>query len=251
MVKHFAENKTVNGISLILTEYCWRIAEVDLRNASSYLKGQRAALLMQDVLGELNLNQFNKDLAKEFNRELVHLINEKLKVMYGWFKKPVSVAPKASLSLLYRAVIAEVKVAFSSFEAETEYGENEDIEIMGGAYHVLYDAFYVVIFNAAKHGKMNGKIDRSFSIVNNPGSVSGRILLIISSEIPDDECELHVNERLKVNPGDDIDNAQLSENRSGIRKLHHLQQVDKNFAIHEVCCKDRRVCAVMSYRLEH
>lgn len=251
MVKHFAENKTMLGIPLILTEYCWRIAEIDLRNASNYLKGQRVTLLMQDFLSELNGHQANRDIAKEFNRELVHSINEKLKVMHGWFKKPVSVAPKASLSLLYRAVIAEVKETFSNFEAETDYEESEDIEIMGGAYHVLYDALYVIIFNAAKHGKQNGKIERSFSIKIHPGKLTGSIMVVISSEIPDHECEQQVNDRLKVTPEDDIDNAQLTENRSGIRKLHHLQRVDKNFLVHKVNCENRRVCAVMSYNLEH
>jgi len=251
LVKHFAEHKTTIGIPLILTEYCWRIAEIDLRNSSNYLKSQKAALIMQDSLAELYISQSNKDLAKEFNRELVHLVNEKLKVMYGWFKKPLSVAPKASLSLLYRAVVAEVQLAFPNFKADTEYEENEDIEIMGGAYHVLYDAFYVVVYNAAKHGKEGGSVERSFKIQKSEAGVSGHIVVILSSAIKDHECEQETNERLLVRLGDDIENAQLSEDRSGIRKLHQLQRADRNFELTSVECRGRKVHAVMSYRLEH
>ena len=251
LVKHFAEHKSVVGMPLILTEYCWRVAEVDLRSVSSYLKGQKPAFFRHDLLPELSLSHPNRDLAREFIRELTHLVNEKFKTMHGWFKKPVSVAPKASLSLLYRAVVAEVKLYFPDFEVDTEYEENEDIEIMGGAYHVLYDALYVVVYNAAKHGSKGGVIDRKFTIFRSPENHSGSIVVELSSEIDESENEDVVNEKLKVLPEDDIDNAQLSEERSGIRKLHQLQRVDPRFNLKKLLCEGRKVCAVMSYDLEH
>jgi hypothetical protein len=251
LVKHYIEHKSTIGFSLIFTEYCWRIAEVDLRSVSSYLKGQKTSLLMQDLLYELSSSQVNRDLAKDFGRELTYLINEKLKTMHGWFKKPVSVAPKASLSLLYRAVVAEVKLYFPALEVDTEYEENEDVEIMGGAYHVLYDALYVVVYNAAKHGRAKGLIERSFEIQRSPNDSSGVVVVRLSSEIAESACEALVNERLQVLPGADIDNAQLSEERSGIRKLHQLQSADLNFNLLQISCENRRVSAVMSYNLEH
>lgn len=222
-----------------------------MRSVSSYLKGQKPALLRQDILSELISSHINKDLAKEFNRELIHLMNEKLKTMHGWFKKPVSVAPKASLSLLYRAVVAEVKLYFPTLEVDTEYEENEDIEIMGGAYHVLYDALYVVVYNAAKHGRKEGRIERAFTIFRSPKGGSGSIVVRLSSEIDECESEELVNEKLKVLPEDDIDNAQLSEVRSGIRKLHQLQRVDPRFKLIKLSCENRKVSAIMSYDLEH
>lgn len=250
LIIHFAEHKSTVGIPLILTEYCWRIADIDLRNVSSYLKGQKAALLTQEILSELSSNNAHRDLAKEFNRELTHLISEKLKTMHGWFKKPVSVAPKASLSLLYRAVVAEVKLYFPSFIVDTEHEENGDVEIMGGAYHVLYDALYVVVYNAAKYGKNGGRVERAFTTHRSPKVSSGRVFVHISSEIDDSDSEAEINERLKVLPDDDIENAQLYEVRSGIRKLHQLQRTDTNFNLVLAQCKERKVSVVMSYELE-
>lgn len=250
----FLENKNTLNAVYFLTEYCWRLAEVDLKNVNSFLKSQKTNLIKSDFLTDFknSAKEDSKELAKEFTRELQRQINEKLTSMYGWFKRPLSVSPKASLSLLYKAVVTEVKETFHEFNADTGFDENQDIEIVGGAYHVLYDAFYVVVYNAAKHGNPQGIVERKFSISYD--SESGRctaIKIVITSELRTYDNEASVNECLKISPDDDIANAQLSENRSGIRKLHHLKQSDSRFSIEEMGCENRKVIVSMSYLLEH
>ena len=118
--------------------------------------------------------------------------------MHGWFKRPISVSPKASLSLLYKAVVAEVRETFPNFDADTDFEENEDIELVGGPYHVLYDAFYVVVYNAAKHGHPDGEIDREFGILHDHERRRRAVVVTITSDIRDDASEEFVNERLRI-----------------------------------------------------
>lgn len=253
IAKDFAEHKVTNNSSQIIVEYCWRIVEVDLKNVNSFLKNQKQILIQGDLLTSIKTNSPGRleDIFRDFNRDLIRQIDEKLIAMYGWFKRPVSVSPKASLSLLYKAVIEEVRETYSDFHADTHFEEKNDIELMGGPYHILYDAFYVVLYNAAKHGKPGESVERVFGASNWSATRPGKAEVRISSTIKDEEDEATVNERLRVKPEDDIDNAHLDEVRSGIRKLYQLERADTNFHIEEIVCKGREVIVRLSYDLEH
>ena len=252
IARTFAESKTSDLTPSIINEYCWKLAEFDLKNVNAFLKNQKISLTNKDLLSELKntANGNLQPLAIEFCRELVRSIDEKLMSMYNWFKRPVNVSPRALLSLLYKAVVAEVKEAFPDFETDTEVEPDEDIDLIGSAYLVLYDAFYVIVYNAAKHGKLNEPILRSFKIVNDKKKSEQKILsLEITSSIKDEDSEELINSRLLVKPDDDINDAQISEDRSGIRKLHHLAQSNKDFSIVAISCKERKVTVTLAHAL--
>ncbi|MFL1482002.1 hypothetical protein [Pseudomonas grimontii] len=255
LVKDFIEHNTTIRAVPNITEYCWRIAEVDLKNINTFLKNQRSRLMNDQLLSELRLSAPNQarhaELQKDFNRDLVHMIDEKLLAMYGWFKRPLSASPKASLPLLYKAVVAEVKVYFTDFDVDTEFEEAYDIQLVGGPYHVIYDALYVIVYNAAKHGKPGGEVYRDFKLIPDNRGLPSFVCVTITSQIRDSDTEQQIREKLEIKPGDDIDNAQLSEGRSGIRKLHQLQQSDPNFKVESIICENRTVSVSMSYALEH
>lgn len=252
VARTFAESKTSAGTPQIVTEYCWGLAEIDLKNINSFLKNQKAGLTNQDLLSELkaSANAYLQPIASEFCRELVYSLNEKLTSMYNWFKRPLNVSPKASLSLLYKAVVAEVRETYPDFETDTEFNPDDDIVLIGGAYLTLYDALYVIVYNAAKHGKTGEHIQRQFKLVNDNQKPEKKILALnFVSSVKDGESDEYVNNRLAVKPGDDINDAQVSEDRSGIRKLHHLAQTNKDFSIVKLCCQERKVEIGLSYAL--
>lgn len=252
IARTFAETKSSAGTPQIVTEYCWSLAEIDLRNINSFLKNQKTSLTNQDVLSELkaSANSYLQPIATEFCRELVHSINEKLTSMYNWFKRPLNVSPKASLSLLYKAVVAEVKETFPDFETDTEFEPDDDIVLIGGAYLTLYDALYVIVYNAAKHGKTGEHIQRQFNLANDNQKPEKKMLVLtLTSLVKDSESDEYINSRLSVKPGEDINDAQVSEDRSGIRKLHHLEQTNRDFSIVKLCCQDRKVEVALSYSL--
>ena len=120
---------------------------------------------------------------------------------------------------------------------------------MGGAYHVIYDALYVIIYNAAKHSKHKGKVERVFKLQKVNGS--GAITITVSSQNKDSESDEYIRERINLSESDDIDNAQLCESRSGIRKLYHLQKYNRDFFLDRITCENRCVVVEISYRLGH
>jgi len=252
IVRDFSESNSSLGSVQIITEYCWRLAEYDLKEVSTFLKNQKSNLINDERLTDLkNSAHVNRSaLAKDFCQTLVRLIDEKLISIYNWFKKPANVSPKASLSLLYKAVVFEVKEVFQDFETGTDFDLNNDVEIVGGAYHVLYDSFYVIVYNAAKHGKSREHLERSFRIVETPGEPVKRLIIEISSTIQDEHTEEYVNKRLAIDPND-IQGAQVSETRSGIRKLYQLQETNCAFSIGNIFCRDRKVVVELIYNLEH
>jgi len=249
--RDFIDTKSSLGSVALITEYCWRLAEYDLKNINSFLKNKKADLIDRDLLQELKASVpiWHTDIATEFCRDITKSIDDKLQSMYTWFKRPINVSPKASLSLLYKAVVEEVRESFGDFSTDTDFEEYDDIEIYGGAYHILYDSFYVVVFNAAKHGKAHSPIQKSFKLAS-----LGELKFLsinITSELKDGDSEEFVSERLKLNPEDDTHDAQVSEDRSGIRKLHHLMHCNSNFLIHKIECVDRKVNVALDLILEH
>lgn len=253
LCEDFALNKSSQGVKQVVTEYCWRFAEVDLKSFGAYLKSQRKTLVNQDLLNVLKSNAplERTQLAVEFIRDVAKRIDENLTTMQMWFKKPLNVAPRASLPLLYRAVCAEVKQTFLDINCHIEVSEEQDIELMGGAYHVLYDAIYVVVFNAAKHGLPGGAIIPEFGLAFDPIRNKQTLTVVITSMLTPEQIESEVLDRLKVSSADDIENAQIYENRSGIPKLYQLQLADEKFSFATPACSDRKLRISLNYFLEN
>lgn len=250
IIEHFKTVGNIFGIENIIIGACWRVAEVDLKRFNSYIKGQKPHLLKGSLLNNVNnsnLTPGGVKLAREFERELQSLISEKLKTICTWFKKPQSASAKVSLSLLYKAVVSEVQQTFDSFTPDTEFDENDDIELYGGVYHIFYDALYVIIFNAAKHGKPHGNLARNFYL--DKGEYTGVLHFRVVSEIKDSDDESYVSQRLQVLPNENISNAQVIENRSGIKKLYNLQSMDEKFKIRIIECENRQVLTEFTYEL--
>jgi hypothetical protein len=253
IAKDFLEAKATrvqSGANQIFTEYCWRLAEYDLKNINVYLKNRKSDLVNGDLLAELRASTYSALLAKDFCKDLVRTIDEKLIAMYTWFKRPANVSPRASLQLLYKAVVAEVRDTYPEFETSTDFEAIDEIEIVGGVYHVLYDSLYVIVFNAAKHGKQKQHIDREFFFAVGSDGKSRHVIVKISSAIRDDQAEEYVAARLAVDEDDDLADAQISETRSGIRKLYHLEKTNKGFFVDSIKCENRRVTVTIALQLD-
>lgn len=253
IAKDFVEAKAAKAQSAatqIFTEYCWRLAEYDLKNINVYIKNRKSDLVNGDLLAELRASTYSTYLAKDFCKDLVRTIDEKLMAMYTWFKRPANVSPRASLQLLYKAVVAEVRDTYPEFETSTDFEATDEIEIVGGTYHVLYDSLYVIVFNAAKHGKQKQDIDREFFFTVGSDGQSRQVTVKISSVIRDDQTEEYVISRLAVDEDDDLVDAQISEIRSGIRKLYHLAKTNKGFFIESITCENRKVTVTIALQLD-
>jgi hypothetical protein len=251
IIQEYLTINSTDTAAQILIDYCWRLAEVDLKTFNGWLKNQKITLLNLPLLDELKcaVRNQSRGAISSFHRDVVSGVQDKLNGMSAWFKRPPSVSPKASLNLLFRAVVAEVTESFPSFHPSVDDDEDE-IELFGGAYHVIYDSFYVAVFNAAKHGKDGGHVTRRFYLENNPHGYQV-VICEIASELKDCDTEAEVAEKLKIAHHElqDIENAQIFEGRSGIRKLYQLEQADDCFRIKHINVENRQVSLVFAYEL--
>jgi hypothetical protein len=251
LIDRYTETKSTDDLDVLITEYCWRLAESDLRTVTYYLKSQQGPIKHIQLLDELvaGVAQHNRKLAADFKRELVIAIDNRLTSMLGWFKKPSTVSPKASLSLLFDAVVAEVRDSFPDFRPRTETSAHGDVELFGHAYHVLYDSFYVVVFNAAKYGDPSKPLRRSFIASGEMGD--RRIHVEIASAIRPEDSPVAVSQMINARKAVQLDEANLYERRSGIPKLMLLMKTRKDFNVEFLDVLDGEVVVRFSHALAH
>ena len=247
----YSENRTTEGLDQIILDYCWRLAESDLQVIANYLKSKRSAIKKTNDLDEIIfcVDSSKKRLATELKREAVQFIDTRLRTMYGWFKRPSNISPKASLALLYDAVVAEVRDTFPLFNPRTKISDLGDIELVGGAYHVLYDAFYVVVFNAAKHGDPCMPVRRRFSISvhNNKKHLE---IEVVNSLNPKDK-PVEIADIVKWRKEVDHSDANSYEQRSGIPKLMLLEETRREFSVDFLDVVGNDLVVRLSYALDH
>ena len=198
------------------------------------------------VLDFTSETKIHNNFSNTFYSELHKLVRESFSIVFEWFKRPQSVAPKAEIGLLLKAVIEEVKETCSYLRYD-EKQLDSDYELIGGAYHVIYDALFIIIYNAAIHGNTNKKLDIliNFDIENN------KFIISVSSWLKDEQDENEVSKKLLIPEDADVSDAQTYEGSSGILKLHHLKEYDNNFDIEKMICQDGKVKFVISYKVTH
>lgn len=248
---HYVETKSVVGMDQTIIDYCWRLAESDLVAVTRYLKAQQTPLknllfLEDEVLSAAS--PVDLKLADAFHRELELSIDRKLASMFGWFKRPSIVAPKASVSLLFDATVAEVKDMIPDFNPQVDDCSEGEIELVGGVYHLVYDSLAVVVTNAAKHGNRNLPVRRRFEI--QPGKDKRLIVEISSSIRPTDDPE-EVSEVIEHRKGADFLDANLYQGKSGISKLMLLAHTRQDFSLEQYEVVGDEVKVRLAYALEH
>jgi hypothetical protein len=248
---HYGETTSVAGIDQTIIDYCWRLAESDLVAVTRYLRAQQTPLknllfLKDEVLTAAAPSDLR--LADAFYRELELSIDRKQASMLGWFKRPSIVAPKALVSLLFDATVAEVKDMVPDFNPQAQDSSESEIELVGTVYHLVYDSLAVVIANAAKHGDRNFPVRRRFEIP--PGKEKRLIVEIASSIRPLDDPEevsAVIERRKKAN----FQDANLYQGKSGISKLMLLAHTRQDFSLEQYEVVGNEVKVRLVYALEH
>jgi hypothetical protein len=248
---NYAETTSVSDIDQIIIDYCWRLAEIDLVAVTKYLRAQQGPLKNLVFLEEQVVraaSPADTKLADLFYRELELSIDRKLTNMFGWFKRPSIVAPKAFMSLLFDATVAEVRDTIPSFNPQSDDSSEGEIELVGDVYHLVYDSLAVVVANAAKHGDRSCPVRRRFEVI--PGKVK-RLIVEISSSIRPSENPGDVSAIIEQRKSAKFDDANLYQGKSGISKLMLLQNARNDFAVEQYEVVGNEVKVRLAYALEH
>lgn len=219
VVDSYIRNENSLEIPYIVTDYCWRLAEEDLIVVRKHLMSIKSkwAVFRFDSLSDENLKNRG---VQDFCQELNAITAERFRTISSWFTKPSIASPTADLTLLFRAVVSEIKSFFIDFDPDVSY-EGSDMVITGGAYFVIYDALFILIFNAAKYGDPKGKL--LFVITYDSDMPNKRITISISSNIRIDDKVENVKSAIEDAVSGDYEDAHLIEGRSGIKKLKRME----------------------------
>jgi hypothetical protein len=208
------------GIPYIITDYCWRCVEEDLKIIRKKL-GEFRSKYGTFVFDFKELNVNEKKLIQEFCHEINTKITDKFRTIITWFNKPSIASPSANLVLLFKAVLSEVKDRVEGFNPRVKINIDESrFTLSGGLYFVLYDAMNILIFNAAKHGKKDGALE---FLVDDSFSANSIKLSIVSETNSFNDLVLaqtRINECLSKN----FENAHIVEGESGIKKLKQMEE---------------------------
>ncbi|MDH5189626.1 MAG: hypothetical protein OEW89_00065 [Gammaproteobacteria bacterium] len=216
ILKSYNKNGTSLEVPYLVTEYCWRFIEEDLANIRKRLMEYKSK---HAVFGfRLNYSRLLKRKhINEFCQELNSVTAEKFRTISSWFNKPSIASPSANLTLLFKAVISEIKGFFTLFEPTIIHKES-DFNISGGLYFVIYDALYILIYNAAKYGKENSELE--FKVI--PHSEHQVINISITSEAKNSKSLAESKRLINAALNADFENAHIEEGKSGIKKLRRM-----------------------------
>lgn len=251
IIQTHTETSSTSDICPIIIDYCWRLAELDLVSIIRFLKSQQSELKNEEFLKtELVPTgaQVDRHLAEAFKRDLGVAIDRKLSTMYGWFKRPSIIAPKASVSLLFDATVAEVKDTIPDFNPQAADASEEEIELVGGFYHLVYDSLAIVVGNAAKYADRRKPLKRKFQII--PGKEKKLVVEITSSIKPSDSAQA-VSQLIEARKTADYQDANLYDRKSGISKLLLLANNRHDFELNQYEVVGNEVKARLIYALEH
>ena len=213
IVSSYLKHKSNEQIPALILEYCWRIVEEDLVNIRKIMMESKSkyAVFNCDLS---HVDKTKKKIIQECCKKLNSVVNDKFRVIESWFNKPSIASPSADLDLLFTAVLSEVRGLFPGFNPKVMLSDGT-YAITGGLYFIIYDALYILIYNAAKYGKYDGVLE--FNKQYNDSEKKFEISL--SSEIAEtstmSECQRLIENALSG----DFEDAHIIEGKSGIKNL--------------------------------
>lgn len=207
------------GIPYIITDYCWRCVEEDLRFIRKKL-GEFRSSYGTFGFDSSGLIRSDKKLAQDFCHEVNAITTDKFRTIVSWFNKPSIASPSANLVLLFKAVVSEVKDRVDGFNPKLKIAIDESrFTLSGGLYFAIYDALNILIFNAAKHGSKGGKVE--FLVDDSSSSSSIKISLV--SEVDGLDELLLVKSKITTYLSKSFEGAHVVEGGSGIKKLRQME----------------------------
>ncbi|MGQ7298836.1 hypothetical protein [Marinobacter nauticus] len=250
MVKEVIESYVRNDNSLeipyIITDYCWRLVEEDLVAVRKDLMSVKAKWAVFGYNGKFIEVLKSKGL-NEFCQEINTITADRFRTISSWFSKPSIASPSADLHLLFRAVVSEIKSYFSDFEPDVIYEQGE-LVITGGAYFVIYDALYIIIYNAAKYGDPTGKL--LFEVKYDLASELKRVRISITSDISKQDSMERIKRDVEYAASLNFDDAHLIEGRSGIKKLKRMEY-DKCIYDVDFCYGDSTLSVCFDFGVDY
>lgn len=220
----YSKRSGVIRMPSLIIDFCWRLVEHDLNKTKKLLSERKSSYGVFSYTPKSHSLSMKRTFS-QFTREVNTITGQKFGLMASWFNKPSYASPSTDIYLLFNAVVSEVKDSVENFEPQIDLGERI-FPLNGGSYYVIYDALYILIHNAAKHGRSNGLLN--FSISQQEEKNSLRLALVSEIKIIEDPALVKDTIEKYLNGADEdasnIDDAHIIEGNSGLKKLKKLEK---------------------------
>ncbi|WP_316424828.1 hypothetical protein [Klebsiella oxytoca] len=222
----YSKRSGVLRLPSLIIDYLWRLAETDLHKTKKLLSEKKSTFGVFSFNAKHHSASMKKTISK-FTQEINSLTGQKFGLMSSWFNKPNYASPSTDIYLLFNTVVSEVKDRVSHFKPYVDLGESS-FSINGGTYYVIYDSLYVLIHNAAIHGKPNGQIHFDVS----PCADRNALKIRLNTEVSSIYELMKAKERILSFLHENDDDAHVVEGNSGIKKLKKLEREGSISNIH-------------------
>jgi hypothetical protein len=200
--------------------FCWDCLEVDLAQLRYFMGHDfitAAASKLTDLFSALERDEKRISLAFliDVNKTLVARIQE----VCGWFIRPVFRRDKYDLGTLISTTLSIVRELDAKYAFSEKVTITNEISVNRGSFNVIGDALFVLVGNAARHGKVDGEISVSVGSSTEDGIVS----IDVTSEMATLEGHaaaiVRINSALRLQDRAGVERAAVEEGFSGLRKL--------------------------------
>ncbi|MFQ3252299.1 MAG: hypothetical protein ACI9U6_000576 [Loktanella salsilacus] len=205
----------------IVSEMCWRIASVDLSDARTVMSVCKAQSRIHSVPDPVKAAL--PDGGRNYLRQINAHLEDKFSTIASWFDRPKITVPSVDLPTLMRVVQGEVSEEFETYRGADFDEDSAAILLTGTAYHVVYDFLYVALKNAASHGRPGGQVSVNV-LPRFKDEMIEQLSVSIQSEYKDGDTFDIVSMNVRECNLDQLDNAYIEENKSGLRKIMRLKR---------------------------
>ena len=200
---------------------CWDFLERDLAQLRLRINRDFFREMVADI-GALfcSLDYKQKALASGYVGEIHQVLRGRVQEVCGWFIRPVFRRDAYDFQTLVDSTISIVRELDDSYKFREKVEIKSGVSINRGSFDVLGDILFVLIGNAAKHGKKGGLVKVSAEEID---AVEQLIELQVISEMDSPEELKNAAARMKqaasAHDFNLIQSAGVIEGFSGIRKI--------------------------------
>jgi signal transduction histidine kinase len=176
--------------------------------------------ILNSVCGDLSLTQ--RVAAYEHVREIHRLFESRVQEVCGWFIRPVFRRDRYDLRTLIDSTVSIIRELDVSFDFQELIVVDDDIDINRGSFEIIGDILFVLVGNAAKHGRRGGSVTISAERLSTDDRF---VRLAVSSQTEDELSYVQAQDRIReaysINKSM-LNSAAVDEGFSGIRKIMGL-----------------------------
>ena len=204
-----------------LYSLCWDMLERDLSRLRLYMLQDFYRNAMDKATeAETSLSLEQRYLLAPYMKDASAAFLSRVMEVCGWFIRPVFRRNSYGLRTLVYSTLSIVRELDASYLFQELVDVDESVSVNRGGFEVIGDVLFVLVANAAKHGKRGGSVKVS---AIRDGLLTTMIELRVSSEVEDAEAlsvaRSRITEAVRPVGTTLLEDAAVGEGFSGLRKI--------------------------------